>query len=192
MPATAAEVAGLLADWLPHQRWFGGKGRPVEGVSVVSSEPLVDGEPTLGHLIVRVEQGEDSARYQVPYGARRELPQRLEHALIGRAGDSAVYDAPHDAELTRPLLELLAGDREAGPVRFHRVPGVDLRTDLASIVVGTEQSNTSLVYGEEYILKVFRKVSPGLNPDLEITRALAEADCPYIVPPLAWMESGLD
>ncbi len=64
--------------------------------------------------------------------------------------------------------------------------------ELPSRSMGAEQSNTSLVFGEDLILKLFRKVSPGLNPDLEITRALAEAGCSVIAPPVAWLETELD
>ncbi len=71
------------------------------------------------------------------------------------------------------------------------MPGAEIRTDLTSIVMGAEQSNTSLVFGDEYILKVFRKLSPGVNPDLEVTRALAEIGTAAVVPPLGWLEGNL-
>jgi maltokinase len=58
-------------------------------------------------------------------------------------------------------------------------------------VMGAEQSNTSLVFGDDYIFKLFRKVAPGINPDLEITRALAEVGSTAIVAPLGWLEADL-
>jgi maltokinase len=54
--------------------------------------------------------------------------------------------------------------------------------------MGAEQSNTSVVYGEQYILKLFRRLQPGTNPDLEVTRALADAGSPHIAAPLGWIE----
>src|SRR4051812_29494631 len=178
----------LLAEWLPHQRWFGAKGRRIEAVSVGSDRELVSGDPQLHHVLVEVDLGEDTEVYQLLVGGRTELPERLEHARIGRSGDTALYDAAHDAQLTHVLLQMLArGDDEQG-LRFRHLPGVELETDLTSLVMGAEQSNTSIVYGESYILKLFRKVAPGLNPDLEITRALAEAGSTAVVPPLAWIE----
>jgi maltokinase len=102
-----------------------------------------------------------------------------------------LYDAAHDNELTHVLLQLVAdGDDEAG-LRFRTAPGAEIQTDLTSIVMGHEQSNTSIVFGEDYILKLFRKVAPGINPDLEITRALAETGSTSIVPPLGWVETDL-
>ena len=181
----------LLADWLPQQRWFGAKGRAIEGISVVSDRVLVDGEPTLRHLLVAVDLGEDVETYQLLVGSRDEVPQRLEHAVIGVENGRLLYDAAHDQELTHVLLQMLArGDEENG-LHCRHLPGTELETDLTSIVMGAEQSNTSIVFGDLYILKLFRKVSPGLNPDLEISRALTEAGAAAVVPPLAWLETDL-
>ncbi|HVE73963.1 MAG TPA: aminoglycoside phosphotransferase, partial [Mycobacteriales bacterium] len=59
-------------------------------------------------------------------------------------------------------------------------------------VLGGEQSNTSLVFGAGYIVKLFRRLQAGTNPDLEVTSALADAGCPHVAPPFAWMEGDLD
>ncbi|MEY2432797.1 MAG: maltokinase, partial [Acidimicrobiaceae bacterium] len=139
-----------------------------------------------------VDLGDQTDTYQLLVGSRAELPQRLAHAVIGREGDQLLYDAAHDSELTHVLLQMICnGDDEAG-LRFRHLPDVEIQTDLTSIVMGAEQSNTSIVFGEQYILKLFRKVAPGLNPDLEITRALAEAGSRAVVPPLGWIETGED
>jgi maltokinase len=103
-----------------------------------------------------------------------------------------VYDAAHDNQLTHVVLQLLATDADEQGLCFRHLPGTDLRTDLNGTVMSAEQSNTSVVFGDDYILKLFRKVSPGLNPDLEITRALAEAGVRSVVPPLGWLEDCAD
>ena len=103
---------------------------------------------------------------------------------IDAADDGFRYDAVHDSELTNVLLQLVATDDERDvALHFAHMPGAQIHTDLTSIVMGAEQSNTSLVFGDEYILKLFRKLSPGVNPDLEITRALAELGATAVVPP---------
>jgi maltokinase len=184
-------VLDVLPEWLPQQRWFGAKGRAIHGVSLVAERVLVSGDPSCRHVLVEVDLGEDKETYQLLVGARRELPERLAHARIGQVGEETLYDGLHDNELTNVLLQLLAVQGEEKGLRFRHLSDVDIDTELTGIVMTAEQSNTSVVFGEEYILKLFRKVSPGLNPDLEITRALAEAGCTAIVPPLAWLETEL-
>jgi maltokinase len=75
---------------------------------------------------------------------------------------------------------------------MRRMPGASFETGLDSLVLGAEQSNTSLVYGEESILKVFRRLSPGPNPDLEVTTALARLGSSHVAEPYGWMETRLD
>lgn len=191
-------IRELLADWLPQQRWFAGKGREVDDVAIEHDVELRAGDPGLRLLVVAVRQGEVRDRYQVLLGLRRNLPQRLEHALIGWYGTTATdaghaaYDAVHDAELTRVLLHAIVAGRDAGPVAFRRLPGTALETDLSSLVIGTEQTNTSWVYGEEYICKLFRRLEPGPNPDLELTLALTRAGSRHVAPAYGWIEMELD
>ena len=179
----------LLPGWLPQQRWFGSKGRTIESVQILADRTLVDGDPMLRHLLIEVDLGEETENYQLLVGHRAELPARLEHAVIGTESGEALYDAAHDNELTHVLLQLIDADSDEAGLRFRHLPGAQLRLDLTSIVMGAEQSNTSIVFGDDYILKMFRKVAPGINPDLEITQALAAAGCESIVPPLGWVET---
>ena len=184
----------LLPNWLPLQRWFGSKGRQIHDITIVADRVLVEGDPQMRHLLVAVGYadltgGDDTETYQLLVGSRDDVPQRLEHAVIGSDGDRNLYDAAHDAELTHVLLQMLARGEDENGLRCRHLPDVQLETDLTSIVMGAEQSNTSIVFGDRYILKLFRKVSRGLNPDLEITRALAEAGSTAVVPPLGWLET---
>ena len=179
----------VLPEWLPQQRWFGAKGRRIESVEIVSDRTILDGDPTLRHLLVAVDLGEDTETYQLLVGRRDELPERLQHAVIGHEGERALYDAAHDGELSHILLQLMNVDAVEDGLAFHRLPGTDLNVELTGLVMSGEQSNTSIVFGEDYILKLFRKVAPGVNPDLEITRALAGTGCTAIAPPLGWIET---
>lgn len=182
-----------IATWLVKQRWFAGKGRELHDLAVVADTQVTGGDPELRHLVVTVSHGTAVDYYQVPVGVRQRLPDRLEHALIGPSGDGRqLYDALHDAELTRPLIEGIANDVAIGTLQLRQVDGAVFDTGLDSLVISSEQSNTSLVYGEESILKVFRRVSPGPNPDLEVTTALARLGSEHIAEPLGWIETRLD
>jgi maltokinase len=182
-------TSDLLPDWLPQQRWFGAKGRRIESIRIVSDRTIVDGDPAMRHLLVSVDLGEEVETYQMLLGRRIELPERLQHAVIGHEGDLALYDATHDSELTHVLLQLMSVGAVEDGLAFHALPGTELNVELAGLVMSAEQSNTSIVFGEDYILKLFRKVAPGVNPDLEITRALAGTGCTAIAPPLGWIET---
>jgi len=182
-----------LAAWLVRQRWFAGKGRGLRDLAILADTQLVDGDPELRHLIVTVSHGTTVDYYQVFAGLRRRLPARLKHARIGPAGDGRqAYDALHDSDLTKPLLAAIAADGSVGSLRMRKIPGASFGTGLDSLVLSAEQSNTSLVYGEESILKVFRRLSPGPNPDLEVNTALARLGSPHVAEPLGWIETRLE
>jgi maltokinase len=181
-----------LADWLAHQRWFASKGRQLRAVRPVRSTVLQDGEPELVHLVVAVEHDGGEERYQVLVGLRRHLPEYLQHARITEVGGRVAYDAAYDPDLCGRLLELIDADAETEGLRFVAEPGVELTTDLPSRPVGTEQSNTSIIFGQQYILKLFRRLAPGLSPDLELHRALRSVGCTHIANPLGSIEGELD
>ncbi len=182
-----------LATWLVQQRWFAGKGRGLRDLAVVADTEMVGGDPELRHLIITVSHGTTVDYYQVLVGLRAALPDSLRHAHIGESGDGRqAYDALHDSDLTRPLLAAIAAESSIGSLQMRKVPGARFETGLDSLVLSAEQSNTSLVYGEESILKVFRRLSPGPNPDLEVTTALARLGSPHIAEPFGWIEARLE
>lgn len=196
-------LTGLLARWLPRQRWYADKGRPLGGLSLVSATellPCASGGPTPGllHVLVRtVPQGQPqhaASCYQLLLGVRGVLPPALAPALVGRPADGplrgrAVYEALHDPRLTALLLERLRAPGTLGTLSFQRTPGSTIPSGLPARALGGEQTNSSVVYGEAHILKLFRRVSPGVNPDLELPRALAEAGCDRVPAPSAWFEA---
>ncbi|MEU7882106.1 maltokinase N-terminal cap-like domain-containing protein [Microbispora bryophytorum] len=188
-------LQGLLAGWITGQRWFAGKGRAIDDLSIDSEIEIASGEPALLHLIVCVRQGERRTRYQIPVGLREHLPDRLAHVRIGtcrRAGrEVEVYDALHDSALTGHLLEGMAADRRFDGLGFHPAHGAQIDTSQRSLVLTAEQSNTSLVYGDAYIFKLFRQLNPGVNPELEIITALADAGSAHVAKPYGWIETEL-
>jgi maltokinase len=181
-----------LATWLVKQRWFAGKGRTVHDLAVVADTEIISGDPGLRHLMVTVSHGATSDCYQLFIGSRARLPARLRHARIGAHAGLQIYDGLHDSDLTRTLLDAIAADRTVGMLRFCRMPGAEIETGLDSLVLTGEQSNTSLVFGESAIFKVFRRVTPGPNPDLEVASALAQLGSSHIAEPFGWVETKID
>ena len=192
MPLDLDGVAALLPDWLPHQRWYAGKGRRVSAYDLMPSATLVDGEPALYAATLRVgyaDGNEDD--YQLFLSARPERGDRLEHALLGPVAGGWVYDGCHDSAVTGDLLRRLAAEDDAEALRFHRIAEEPLETGLTSLVMPVEQSNTSLIFGDAYVLKLFRRLAPGTNPELEVTRVLSDLGSRHVIPPLAWIEGRL-
>jgi maltokinase len=180
-----------LREWLPGQRWYGGKGKAVTAVRIEHEERLSGGEE-LRHVLLHVtDEDGGTDLYQALIGYRTgDVEPRLKNAVIGEVDGRTLYDAVHDPQAVGALLVLLAGNEKLSRLAFTATGELD--ASLPPRVMGAEQSNTSVVYGDEYILKLFRRVQPGLNPDLEITRALAEAGTPHIAQPLGWIEGQVD
>ncbi|MFG2310225.1 phosphotransferase [Streptomyces sp. NPDC048566] len=207
-PELLASLDPLLREWLPRQRWFAGKGRPVTGFSLVAAVELLPSTAPLGliHLLVRAHQPLSAAHgasaqpgdcYQLLIGVREALPPHLAPALIGhpRQGPLAgrtVYEALYDPRPAGVLLEALRSGARLGALRFERDPRQDIREDLVPRLVTAEQSNSSIVYGDTFILKLLRRIVPGINPDLELPLALAREGCPRVPAPAAWMVADLD
>jgi maltokinase len=191
--ATAA-VLDMLAPWLPRQRWFPGRDdRPAE-LRLISDTTLQPGYPALRHLIVEASLRSGRAAFQVPVGYRPDLPPALHDALIGSVDGVACYDALPDPELADVLLSGISEQRLAGQLRFVREAGAPtlVRGMLAGRVLGAEQSNTSLVFGDHAILKMLRRLFPGANPDLEVADALARLGSKQVAAPYGWIETDLD
>ena len=186
----------VLASWLVKQRWFAGKGRTVHDLAVVADTEIVPGDPGLRHLMVTVSHGATSDCYQLFIGLRARLPARLRHARIGSYDGMQVYDGLHDSDLTRSLLDAMVSDRTVSGLRFCRVPAIEMafagEPGLDSLVLTGEQSNTSLVFGESAIFKVFRRVAPGPNPDLEVAAALSELGSTHVAEPYGWIETRIE
>jgi maltokinase len=196
----------LLRTYLGEQRWFAGKGRPARVATTTTlgwlqrpADGSTDAEVWVELVTVEYDDGQNprSEVYQVPLVRHVKPVEHLTHALVGeeRAGEDPagattyVYDALHDKSVTGLWLRGIDGEERHETLVFHRDPtAAAVPLTQASIVIGAEQSNTSLVFGDAAILKVFRRVSPGLNPDIEIHSALAAAGSPHIAAPLGWLE----
>ncbi|MFN2588005.1 MAG: hypothetical protein ABR613_07805 [Actinomycetota bacterium] len=168
---------GLL-EWMPRRRWFGDKGRQPRRADFVDAVLLEDGPPALTLALVRLsfDVGPD-AFYHVPL-------------LVDE--DGTPRDALDEAPRLGVLGELMAYGHtlkgEAGVIEFGG-PGLDPMSppgpgDVQP--VGAEQSNTSLVMGDT-IVKLFRRVEPGPNPDLELSRLLTNEGFENVPPQVGEM-----
>ncbi|MFJ3826322.1 maltokinase N-terminal cap-like domain-containing protein [Streptomyces nodosus] len=202
-PSLLPSLSGLLREWLPRQRWFAGKGRPVTDLALLSVTEL---HPDCLHVLIRADHAELPAIrgpgpapvhdcYQLLLGIGESPSPRLSPAaVLGRVTEGpltglSVYDALQEPHWAALLLERLRTPGTTGALRFERDRRVTLPAGLPPRLLEAEQSNSSLVYGDSYILKLFRRVRPGINPDLEVPWALARQGCTRVPAPVAWFRT---
>ncbi len=161
--ASKIPPSDVLAAWLARQRWFAAKTRRIEAIVIEDAVPLAGAVIAVAR--VTLDDG-GSDRYAVPLGASPA------------GGD--VADALDDPHFCRALLDLIArgagsagkrGEVRGGPTSAFP-PG--LGPDLPVRRLGGEQSNTSVTFGDAVIVKHFRRLAEGINPEAEMTRFLTE------------------
>jgi maltokinase len=167
-----------FADWLPQQRWYAGRGRTIADVEPTSVTPLAD---DLDHMLLRVRFTDGATQaYQVVVGwDRSPADEFVGVARIGDANGRTGYDALYSERTSRELLGMILAGHAVGDLRFEAEPGASTVDDTTARVIDAEQSNSSVVFNGSAILKLYRRVVPGLNPDLELGRALGRADSPH-------------
>ena len=159
-----------LVEHVRDQRWFGAKSRELVGATVLDTVTLREIDPPL-YLVL--------AELRYPEGTHD-----LYQLVLGP--DEEIRDALSDDLPAREILHMIrSGAKVAGSegtVEFHAVPGfAGLGRELTvARRIESEQSNTSVVFDDELILKIFRRLEAGLNPELELLRFLAEREFPHV------------
>lgn len=172
-----------LTTFVHDARWFGGKGRTFE-VTDVRDIDLAEGVTTTV-VTLTYSDGPGGATttelYQVPLVAYDEPEERLGHALVGEWDGRLHYDAVHDREAMQRWLESFAAATMDLPNgAFHRTSEHEFDLGTHSTLFSGEQSNSSVAFGEDSLMKVFRRVTPGQNPDIEIHEALTRAGSTHV------------
>ena len=185
-------LTDLLREWMPHQRWFGSKGREWAGLSE-DGFLLDQADPVLSVHRVQVTYADGGAEtYLVPLSWRDHAVEDLSSAFVGavpgKNRENYSYDAMRDRDATPPWLIHLVNASTIGPMHFHPAGVAYIPEGVPGDILSTEQSNTSLVYGSEAIFKLFRRLEPGLNPDVEVHDALRRTENPHIAPLLGYIE----
>jgi len=190
-------VRSDLERFIGAARWFGGKGRPfrVRDVRRVGELAGEDEAQVVVDLAV-VEYTDDEGGeelYQLPLVIHDHPQDRLEHAYVGVQDDRHVYDAAHDRHAMARWL--MAFDRATdgpdpdSPLLFHRLPGHELDTTAQAALFSGEQSNSTVMFGEDALMKMFRKVTPGVNPDVQIHEVLTRAGSDHVAALYGWLDT---
>jgi maltose alpha-D-glucosyltransferase/alpha-amylase len=194
--------SALLPEYLSKQRWFGGKARRIRATKIGDWIALPESRAVLALVEVQYERG-DPDTYFLPLGLafgkeadqlRETAPNAIICPAISHEGPGFLHDATGDPRACAALLSFIEHARQA-PGRSGLIRGVPGRefealrgpteTPLAVRRGSAEQSNTSLLFGDRLILKLFRRQQPGPNPDCEIGRYLTESTRFDGIPPYA-------
>ncbi|HWW62239.1 MAG TPA: maltose alpha-D-glucosyltransferase, partial [Thermoanaerobaculia bacterium] len=175
-----------LARYIRTRRWFAGKARAINTVTVREAVPLNDTQMVLALIDVEFTEGEPQT-YLLPLGVTQvrradEQDNPRTATLIARLRDGKLlYEPVVDTGFANALLDTVARRRQlkgnhgtvAGTTSraFRELRG---REPVEPHVLNAEQSNTAIVYGQQLFLKLFRRIEPGINTDLEVTRFLNE------------------
>ncbi len=196
-----------LARLLPTRRWFRSKGRKVKRAQIADAIPIANDEGNAYLILLDVQyfEGEretyvwpvaclDAARAaRFESGGHHAALARLERADESEASQvGLLVDAAHDPGFGIALLALL-GSRRTFRGKHWQVSGEATRGssrrlrdagELESWPLGAEQTNTSIGFGESFILKLYRKLESGTNPDYELGRFLTERTAFENTPPV--------
>jgi trehalose synthase-fused probable maltokinase len=177
-----------LARFLIGRRWFAAKAGVPRAARISSVVPVTwdDGSFAIARVDVETDTGVRHT-YQLPLAVReRAAPGETLAHVESAAGDGVLFDAVEDAAFRRHLADAFArGARFEVRGSSWVVEPIGTRTLVVPLeapieLVTTEQSNTSIRFAEEGILKIFRRLEPGENPDVEISRFLTmQANFPY-------------
>jgi maltose alpha-D-glucosyltransferase / alpha-amylase len=195
-PARSVLEREVLPAYLPKRRWFSSKDAVIEqiGIAEVSAVPGISPPVLLAEINVRATRGVD--RYLLPFGFISEsdlgtaLPQQLALARVRRgARVGFLTDAFSLDGFARRLAELLkAGARvatSAGELRFTptaRFADIALAADVEIRRSPSEQSNSSLIVGQQVIIKLFRRIHAGPHPEAEMGQYLGQAGFGNVAP----------
>ncbi len=183
-----------ISAYIAGRRWFVGKGRDFL-IAHIHALPWLSDDPRVRFEVITVEF-EDGTRdsYQFPAAYLDEADPELTHALVGpvddpQFGPAFAYDAVYLKDAAEIFLQGFRDQRDEGTISFHVVSGSEVpAAETPGTVMTAEQSNTSIAYGEDAILKLFRRVSAGGNPDIEIHEALTRHGGDHVAPLLGWID----
>ncbi len=183
------EIEEVLAPYLSRQRWFGGKARRIKSTAITEIVPLGAGDGCCALAFVQVDYVEhEPETYLLPLSLMAPPPaeseeqpdivvrihsKRGERLLVGALGEKRFADLLLAAIGQRRRFKGSHGEITAVPEKGWRQLKASAPA-LEPALLRAEQSNSSILYGDRLLLKMFRRLDEGTNPDLEITRFLRQ------------------
>jgi maltose alpha-D-glucosyltransferase/alpha-amylase len=195
-------VGRVLPEFLPKQRWFGAKSRKIARISLQDWAELPGTKSALTLLSINFEDGSSSDYFLAlarKFGSaatqlREQFPNAVVAQITSPDSDGILYDAIFDDDTCAALLACIGGDTDIptqnGVIHGRSTSSFEAARGSQSANLhpnrGTaEQSNSSILFGSQLIMKLFRRQEAGENPDCEISRFLTEQTEFRRIPPFA-------
>jgi maltose alpha-D-glucosyltransferase / alpha-amylase len=199
-------LEAILAGYLPHCRWFRSKARSIRGIRIADVITLPNREDDGVIVLLHVDFHDGEAEvYVLPLGLQlgeqaKGFAERGHETVIANVNRESnheagvLIDASSEPKFLEALLECMerrrrfrshVGEVQTAPTSHFRELRGDRDDPHEPRLLRAEQSNTSIVFGDRLILKLFRRLDPGVNPDLEVGRFLSEQNRPGHSPPVA-------
>jgi maltose alpha-D-glucosyltransferase / alpha-amylase len=207
------ELSEVLPRYLPRCRWFRSKAHTIKSVQIADAVSLSDGQDPLQLAFIRVDYPDiEPETYVLPlgiaYGERAaDVRSRWPEYVIADvtssgqngSGEGVLYDATVNPQFGREMAALIDRGRRlrTQELQAHHTDSYHQLFGDGEIpephILKVEQSNTSIVFGDRFIMKLFRKLEFGINPDIEVGRFLTDRAHFVYTPPLAgWIDYKAD
>ena len=177
----------VLPAFLASRRWFAERGNKSIATRIAGSLPLPPSEAELGMALIEAGGRARPATYLLPLAIRWTRLERERHSPVALAAvrrgarEGTLLDAAADASFIGFILDQLRRPQvlewEGRRIEFRSTG--ELADDVAAALddiraVDTEQSNSTALVGNRYVVKLFRRIEPGINPEIELGRYLTE------------------
>jgi trehalose synthase-fused probable maltokinase len=170
----------ILENYIINKRWYGGKASTLKYIEVVDSFKISSKENTYFGVLLEVNFKE--AFYQhyfmpLAFMSEEELDTNTVIAPVKMNNQEGfLVDALHQEDFRKLLFDKIIHSKESDPskVKFHKGSKLEEKDYISSKFMGVEQSNTSIIYNNTLVLKIFRRIYISMNPDYEISRFLTE------------------
>ncbi|MEK6480485.1 maltose alpha-D-glucosyltransferase [Catalinimonas sp. 4WD22] len=192
-PKTLASIESILPDYLVKCRWFGGKARVIQNISIKHHANVPLDNSVAAFLIIEISYNEGlNEYYQLPISfiadefsgfMRSNFSQGLIAPIQVDGQKGYLYDAVYNEAFRQMLFQIMVKKKKGKENGSSLIGSADKSAiklwkeknkDVNSKVLSAEQSNTSIIYEKDYFFKLYRKLDAAMNPDVEITRFLTE------------------
>jgi maltose alpha-D-glucosyltransferase/alpha-amylase len=196
----------VLPGFITERRWFGDKGARRISIDLPVAFPLIHGADRFFVTIADVKSDETTSRYLLPLTIRWQRYTDIEKnetkviaALRRTAREGSLVDAAAEPEFVNAIIAKIHAGEDAGDaehkLEFRRTSAFETLHEVKSVkAAGVEQSNTTVIAEQKYVVKLLRRITPGIHPEIEIGRFFVEqapfANAPRLLGSVSLVEDG--